>query len=306
MKVIPHTNEASLPPLAATIGFFDGVHLGHRFLIDQIKEIAVKKGLHSALVTFPSHPRKILQTDFCPQLLSSPTEKMDLLEATGVEYVILLPFTYELSMLSAKAFMQLLRDRFHIRTLVIGYDHRFGHNRLENVEDYCRYGEELALDIVRVPAYTNGENKISSSTIRRLLKEGDVARAARVLGYNYCLGGTVIDGCKVGRTLGFPTANLQINCPDKLLPAEGVYAVYVYVEGKKWQGILNIGRRPTFTDETEVRIEVHILHFSGDLYRQNMRLEFVERLRAEEKYDTVDALVAQMHKDRETAARILT
>ncbi len=306
MKIIPYTNETGLPPLVATIGFFDGVHLGHRFLIHQTVETAVERGMHSALVTFPVHPRQVIQTDYRPQLLSSPAEKLELLETTGAEYAILLPFTFELSQLSAKAFMQLLRDQFNIRVLVTGYDHRFGHNRLEGFEDYCRYGAELGIGIVRAPAYADGETRISSSIIRRLLKEGDVAHAARLLGYNYHLGGTVVDGYKVGRTLGFPTANLQTDCAGKLVPAEGVYAVYVHMEGKKWQGMLNIGHRPTFNCGTDVSIEVHVLHFSGDLYQQEMRLEFVERLRAEKKYDTADALVAQMRKDREEVARLLT
>lgn len=305
MEIRSDINHQPLPPTVATIGFFDGVHRGHRFLINQVKKAAVKDGLCSALVTFPVHPRQVMQSTYRPQLLSSPKEKLELLETTGVDYCILLPFTQELSKLSAKEFMQLLRDKFNIRMLVIGYDHRFGHNRSDSFEDYCRYGNELDIYIVRARAYTDGEDKISSSVIRQLLKEGEVGQAAKFLGYNYYLDGTVVDGYKVGRKIGFPTANLQVDCSDKLIPSEGVYAVYVYVEGKKWAGMLNIGHRPTLNNGKDLSIEVNILHFSDDIYHKEMRIEFVKYLRPEEKYDTIDALIAQMHKDREETAKIL-
>lgn len=305
MEIRSDINHQTFPPSAATIGFFDGVHLGHRFLINQVKEVAAKDGLCSALITFPVHPRQVIQTTYRPQLLSSPTEKIDLLGTTQVDYCILLPFTQELSLLSAREFMRLLRDKFNIHTLVIGYDHRFGHNRSESFDDYCRYGEELNIYIVRARAYTDGEDKISSSVIRQLLKEGKVSQAEKFLGYNYYLDGTVVDGYKVGRKIGFPTANLQVNCSDKLIPSEGVYAVYVYVEGKKWAGMLNIGHRPTINNGKNLSIEVNILNFSEDIYHKEMRIEFVKYLRPEEKYDTIDALIAQMHKDREETARIL-
>lgn len=305
MKVVSDLHPFPLPPSVATIGFFDGVHRGHRFLINQVKEAAAKDGLCSALVTFPVHPRQVIQTTYRPLLLTSPQEKIELLETTAADYCILLPFTHELSLLSAKEFMQLLRDKFNIRTLVIGYDHRFGHNRSESFDDYCRYGKELDIYIERARAYTDGEAKISSSVIRQLLKEGNVSLAAKFLGYNYFLDGTVVDGYKVGRKIGFPTANLQVDCPDKLIPSEGVYAVYVYVEGKKWAGMLNIGHRPTLNNGMNLSIEVNILGFSDNIYHKEMRIEFVKYLRAEEKYDTIDALIAQMHKDREETARIL-
>ena len=250
MEIISDINHQALPPSVATIGFFDGVHRGHRFLINQVKEVADKDGLYSALVTFPMHPRQVIQTTYHPQLLSSPKEKLELLETTQVDYCLLLPFTQELSLLSAREFMQLLRNKFNIHTLVIGYDHRFGHNRSESFEDYCRYGEELNIYMVRARAYTDGEDKISSSVIRQLLKEGKVSQAAQFLGYNYYLDGTVVDGYNVS-------------------------------------------------------IEVNILNFSEDIYHKEMRIEFVKYLRPEEKYGTIDELIAQMHKDREKTAKIL-
>lgn len=305
MKIISDINRQALLPSVATIGFFDGVHRGHRFLIDQVKEVAATNGLCSALITFPIHPGQVMQTMYQPQLISSPKEKLELLETTDVDYCVLLPFTHELSLLSAREFMKLLRDNFNIRALVIGYDHRFGHNRSESFEDYCRYGKELNIYIVRARAYTDGEAKISSSVIRQLLKEGDVSRAAKFLGYNYFLDGTVVDGYKIGRKIGFPTANLKVDCSDKLIPSEGVYAVYVYVKDKKWAGMLNIGHRPTINNGKNLSIEVNILNFSDNIYHEEMRIEFVKYLRPEEKYDNVDALIAQMHKDRDETARLL-
>lgn len=306
MDILSGINHSSLPPSAATIGFFDGVHRGHRFLIEQVKEVAAKDGLCTALVTFPTHPRQVIQTTYRPQLLSSPTEKLELLETTQADYCILLPFTPELAQLSAREFMHLLRHKFNIRTLVIGYDHRFGHNRSESFEDYCRYGEELGIYIVRARAYTDRNDKISSSAIRQLLKEGNVEQAAHFLGYSYHLDGTVVDGYKVGRKIGFPTANLQVDCSDKLIPARGVYAVYVYVEGKRRAGMLNIGNRPTINNGNDLSIEVNILHFAEDIYHKSMRVEFVKYLRPERKYDTIDKLIAQMHKDRMEVTRLLS
>lgn len=305
MRIVTDVNNQPLLPSAATIGFFDGVHCGHRYLISQVKETAAREGLCSALVTFPVHPRQVIQTTYCPQLLSSPEEKLELLEATETDYCILLPFTHELSLLSAKEFMQLLHTKFNIHTLVIGYDHRFGHNRSEGFEDYCRYGKETGIQIVHARAYTEGEQKVSSSAIRQLLQKGDVNFAAQLLGYHYHLDGTVVDGYKVGRKIGFPTANLKVESPEKLIPAEGVYAVYVYVKGEKRAGMLNIGHRPTLDNGMDQSIEVNILDFSENIYHKEMRIEFILRLRPEIKYDTVDALVAQMHKDKEEATRIL-
>ena len=305
MQLLRNIPEVLPQPCVATIGFFDGVHRGHRYLIEQVREAAVACGFASGVVTFPVHPRKVVQPEYRPELLTTYEEKVSLLAETGLDYCMMLDFTPEIAILSAREFMLFLRNHYNIRALVIGYDHRFGHNRSENFEDYCRYGEELNIYIVRARAYTDKEGKISSSVIRQLLKEGEVSQAAKFLGYNYYLDGTVVDGYKVGRKIGFPTANLQVDCSDKLIPSEGVYAVYVYVEGKKWAGMLNIGHRPTINNGNNLSIEVNILNFSENIYHKEMRIEFVKYLRPEEKYDTIDALIAQMHKDREKTARIL-
>lgn len=299
MRTITPGTLHSLPPCAATIGFFDGVHRGHRFLLEQVKEEAAGKGLCPSVITFPTHPRQVLQPDFHPQLLSTPAEKLHLLEEAGIANCILLPFTAELSRLSAKEFMLLLRTEYNVRTLVIGYDHRFGHNRLESFEDYVRYGQELDIDIVQARAYTQENAKVSSSAIRELLSQGEVHTASRLLGYPYPLEGTVTDGYRVGRKIGFPTANLRIDHPFKLVPAEGVYAVKVEVEGQQHLGMLNIGHRPTLNNGADRSIEVHILDFAGDIYRQNIRIEFLRFLRPEIKFASIEELISQIEKDKE-------
>ena len=303
MNVIEDIHPQS--PTVATIGFFDGVHLGHRFLIQQVKVAATQTGWQSSIITFPVHPRQVIQSEFQPQLLSSPEEKIELLASTGVDNCILLPFTRELSQLTAYEFMQLLYDKYKVRMLVIGYDHRFGHNRTETCEDYCRYGRELGIHIMQATAYTQEQDKVSSSAIRRALQTGDIRTATKFLGYHYYLEGTVVDGYKVGRKIGFPTANLRVDFPNKLIPSIGVYAVCVYVNGGKYKGMLNIGYRPTINNGTDLSIEVHILDFQGDIYHQKMRIEFIDFLRPEEKFNSVDELILQMQKDKEDTIRVL-
>ena len=305
MNLIEDTYPQALPPTVATIGFFDGVHLGHRYLINQVKIAASQCGWCSSIITFPVHPRQVIQSDYQPQLLSSPEEKIELLSQTGVDNCILLPFTQELSKLTAYEFMQLLYDKYKVRMLVIGYDHRFGHNRAETFEDYCRYGRELGIHIMQATAYTQEQDKVSSSAIRRALLSGDVMTAQKYLGYNYFLEGTVVSGYQVGRKIGFPTANLRVDFPYKLIPSIGVYAVRVQVAGQQWKGMLSIGYRPTINNGNDLSIEVHILDFQGDIYNQKMRLEFIEFLRPEVKFDSVDELIAQMHKDKEETIKVL-
>ena len=292
-------------PTVATIGFFDGVHLGHRFLIQQVKVAAIQTGWQSSIITFPVHPRQVIQSDYQPQLLSSPEEKIELLASTEVGNCILLPFTFELSMLTAREFMQLLYDKYHVRMLVIGYDHRFGHNRAEMFEDYCRYGRELGIHIMQATAYTQEQDKVSSSAIRRALQTGDIRTATKYLGYHYFLEGTVVDGYKVGRKIGFPTANLRVDFPNKLIPSVGVYAVFVHINGQKYKGMLNIGHRPTINNGNDLSIEVHILDFKEDIYHQKIRIEFIDFLRPEMKFNSVDELIQQMQKDKEASIQIL-
>ena len=305
MNIIRDTHPQALTPSVATIGFFDGVHLGHRHLINQVKMAASLNGWCSSIITFPVHPRQVIQSNYQPSLLSSPEEKVELLGTTGIDNCILLPFTRELSQLTAREFMQLLYDNYKVRMLVIGYDHRFGHNRAETFEDYCRYGRELGIHIMQATAYTQEQDKVSSSAIRRALLSGEISTATKYLGYNYFMQGTIVSGYQVGRKIGFPTANLQVDFSNKLIPAIGVYAVRVSVNGQNYKGMLNIGHRPTINNGTDLSIEVHILDFEGDIYNQPMRIEFVDFLRPEAKFQSVDELVLQIQKDKEAALLML-
>lgn len=307
MQIITDAIQSfSFPPCAATIGCFDGVHRGHQYLLQQVTEVARQEGLCTALITFPVHPRQVMQSDYQPQLLSCLPQKTNLIQSLPGDYCIMLPFTHELSCLTAREFMQFLHQQYNVRILVIGYDHRFGHNRSEGFEDYCRYGEELHIKVVQAQALTEENISISSSVIRALLKEGNITQANHYLGYSYYLDGTVVNGYKVGRKLGFPTANLLPSCPDKLIPAEGVYAVYTYIEGQRYKGMLNIGCRPTVHNGTNRSIEVNILDFSGDIYHKQMRIEFQHFIRKEQSFPNLDALIEQLKEDKNTVSELLT
>lgn len=306
MEIIKDIDKINIEPCVATIGFFDGVHQGHRFLINQIKAVARAKGLRSALITFSAHPRKVMQKDYQPQLLSTPKEKAELLATTGVDYCIVLDFTPEIAQLTACEFMEdILKKKLNVASLVIGYDHRFGHNRAEGFDDYYQYGTKIGMEVLRAKACIINDVNVSSSVIRLLLQEGEIDMATKCLGYNYYLDGTVVDGYKVGRTIGFPTANLKVEDQDKLVPADGVYAVKVTVAGQEYMGMLDIGHRPTFNNGTNKSIEVNILDFNSDIYEQFIRITFIRRIRSDIKFKKVEDLIAQLHRDEAEVRHIL-
>lgn len=312
MQLLCDTSDIAFRPSVATIGFFDGVHRGHRYLIEQVREAAAARGLASSVITFPMHPRKVMQSDYHPELLTTCDEKVTLLAQTGIDSCIMLDFTPEVARLSAKEFMSILKERYRIQALVIGHDHRFGHNRSEGFEDYVRYGKALGMEILLARAYTykrevaETEVTISSSVIRRLLQEGNVSEAAEYLGYDFFLEGTVVGGYHVGRKIGFPTANLRVTDPAKMIPADGVYAVHVFLEGKKYGGMLSIGYRPTLDNGPDRSIEVHIFHFNADIYNQPMRISFVRRTRPELKFNSMDELIERLHLDEAEIKGILS
>ena len=292
---------------AATIGFFDGVHQGHRFLIDGLCRIARERGMRSMVITFARHPRQVLQTDWQPQLLSTLDEKRELLRQTGVDCVEVLQFDVAMSELSAHDFMQqVLKERLGVELLLTGYDNRFGHNRAEGFDDYVNYGRELGIEVMAGEPLAVKDTNVSSSRIRKLLQEGDVADAALCLGYPYPLSGCVVHGEQIGRQLGFPTANLALDDACKLIPERGVYAVSVSIEGDScvYGGLMNIGRRPTFEGH-HTTLEVHLLQYSGDLYGKRLTVRFIARLREERPFPDRDALIVQMNEDKQQALQIL-
>jgi riboflavin kinase/FMN adenylyltransferase len=298
MQIIDNIPDFPLEPCVATIGFFDGVHLGHCFLIEQVKKLAKDQGLRSALISFPVHPRQVMKSDYRPELLTTPEEKIELLKAQDVDYCVMLDFTVELSQLSALSFMtDILQERYNVSTLIIGYDHRFGHNRSEGFDDYVRYGEQIGMNVYRAQACMLDDLSISSSLVRTHLLEGNIALSTRYLGYNYSIEGIVVGGYRVGRTIGFPTANLDLRESNKLIPSDGVYAVRVEVKGRIYAGMLNIGYRPTLDNGSRKSIEVHILRFAEDIYDEKIRLYFVSRIRSEMKFSGLDELIAQLKRD---------
>ncbi|MCD8183137.1 MAG: bifunctional riboflavin kinase/FAD synthetase [Bacteroides sp.] len=306
MQLLWGTSDNVVRPSVATIGFFDGVHRGHRFLIEQVRDIATTRNLASSVITFPVHPRKVMHPDFHPELLTTCDEKVALLADVGLDYCIMLDFTPELAHLSAKQFMTILKENYRIEALVIGHDHRFGHNRSEGFEDYVRYGQELGMEVILARAYSNDGIMVSSSVIRRLLSEGNASDAGDCLGYPFFLDGTVVGGYHVGRKISFPTANLRVNDAEKLVPADGVYAVYVFVGGQKYAGMLSIGYRPTLNNGTDRSIEVHIFHFDANIYNQPMRISFVRYTRPELKFNSIEELIEQLHKDAAEVKVILS
>lgn len=283
----------------ASVGFFDGVHIGHRHLIKQVKEKARELGLPSAIVTFPVHPRKVLQKNYQPALLCGYEEKLEQLSTTQIDYCISLPFTQELSRLSAREFMgDVLKKQIGVRTLFVGYDHRFGYNREEGFSAYQSYGEQLGIQVIQAGEYqVEGEN-VSSTKIRLLLKKGEIQQANSLLSYNYTLSGKIVEGYRVGRTIGFPTANIRSWERFKVVPELGVYAVLVHIRDIIYEGMLYIGTRPTLHDDPEISVEVNIFDFSGDLYNQSLTVEFIDFIRADRKFDAMEELVTQIHKDK--------
>lgn len=287
----------------ATIGFFDGVHRGHRFLIDQLCTLATERELDSLIVTFDRHPRQVICTDYVPELLSTYEEKDALLKQTPVNEIEFLHFTKEMSRFTASDFMQqVLCKKLNVQVLLMGYDHRFGHNG-GTPDDYIRWGREFGMEVLMAQELPDG--KVSSSRIRNLLKEGELETANALLGRSYTLDGMVVEGHKVGRTMGFPTANLQLN-PEKLLPAKGVYAVRcTTADGDHLNGVLNIGNRPTIGNGDDISVEVHLLHYTGDLYGQQVQLELEKRIRCEMEFASKEELRQQIEEDISTAQKIL-
>ncbi|MDO5523641.1 MAG: bifunctional riboflavin kinase/FAD synthetase [Bacteroidia bacterium] len=303
---LSYKSKAALPEVVATLGFFDGVHIGHRHLIEQVKAGAKQAGLPSAVITFPVHPRKVLQADYQPKLLCGYEEKLEQLATTGVDYCISLPFTPELSMLDAEDFIvKVLHEKIRTKTLLIGYDHRFGHNREDGFDQYVEHGKKVGMQLVQATEMRVDNEDVSSSRIRRLLMQGEIETANRLLTYNYTLSGKIVEGYRVGRTIGFPTANVKAWEKYKVVPLLGVYAVLVHFQGEIHQGMLYIGTRPTLQNGTEISVEVNIFDFGGDLYNKSLTVEFIDFIRGDEKFDTLQQLVDQIYKDKESVMKRL-
>jgi riboflavin kinase / FMN adenylyltransferase len=303
-----HYDIDQLPPFrnaVITIGTFDGVHKGHQQIITAMQKVAAAINGETVVITFSPHPRKIIQPDVSLEMINTLPEKIQLLNDKGIDQLVVVPFTRSFASMSAQTYIRsFLVERFHPHTIIIGYDHHFGNNRegnfsmLEEKKKHFNYG------LVEIPKQVLNEISVSSTRIRSALKTGDIATANELLGYSFSFEGTVVHGEKLGRELGYPTANLEYSDPDKIRLGEGVYAAKVKWEGTTKNGMLSIGTRPTFNDKAE-RVEINIFDFDEDIYGRSIQIIPVAFLRPQEKYHSASELVAQLEKDRSESIQVL-
>ena len=300
MKIFNSIQEFdSATKTIVTLGTFDGVHKGHKSILDKLITSSKASGCESVVLTFFPHPRMVLQQNTDLKLLNTIDEKAALLEKEGVDNLIIHPFDHAFSRLTAEEFVKdILVDKLNIHKIIIGHDHRFGRNRTATIDDLIRFGEEFGFEVEKISALAVDEISVSSTKIRNALNEGNIDYANNFLGYPYFINGTVVQGKQLGRTINFPTANIQPTESYKLIPANGVYVVSSVLNGKTVYGMMNIGNRPT-VDGVGTTIEVHYHDFNEDLYGQLLKVSIHHRLRDEVKFESFDALKLQLEKDKE-------
>ena len=284
-----------------TIGTFDGIHIGHQKILKHVVKLASKQGYDPVVLTLFPHPRMILQKDDSIKLLNTIDERVELLKSYGIKKVIVKEFTKEFANLSAKDYVkQILVDELNTKQVVIGYDHHFGKNRSANIKDLKSFGKLYNFKVEEILAQDIEEVTVSSTNIRNALDEGKVDLANSYLGYNFYITGTVIKGKGLGRTIDYPTANIHIKESYKLIPSDGVYVVKSKIENNSIFGMMNIGTNPTVNGRTR-SIEVHFFDFNADIYNTELKIEFLKRLRSEQKFENLEALKSQLKKDKEAA-----
>jgi riboflavin kinase/FMN adenylyltransferase len=288
-----------------SVGTFDGVHLGHQMIIRRMKEIAASTGGETVIITFDPHPRKVIYPDSADmKLINSPRQKIELLEKIGIDHLIILPFTTELSQMTSGEFIkQILADKIHARMIVVGYDHHFGKGRQGDFSNLVAFGKKYGFKAEEVPPQIIDEIAVSSSKIRKALFEGKVKLANKMLGYEYSLSGKVIEGLKLGSRMRFPTANIEIEDKQQLIAGDGVYACRVTWKNRQYYGMGSIGTRPTF-DWHDLAIEVHIFGFHHEIYGDDLTIYWVERTRDELKFNDIEGLRQQLITDREKVLQI--
>lgn len=289
-----------------TIGTFDGVHIGHQKILKKITQIANEENYESVVLTFFPHPRMVLQQDNSIKLLNTICEKEKLFENIGIDHLIIHPFDEEFSKLSAEDFVKkILVDQLNIQKIVIGYDHRFGKDRSANLDDLIEFGIKYNFEVEQISAEEINNNAVSSTKIRNSLLDGDIETANSYLGYPYNFTGTVVKGKQLGRTIGFPTANISIEEEYKLLPKNGVYIVQTCVEGMDYFGMMNIGTRPTI-DGTTQSVEVYILDFGKEIYNTKLTISVLKFIREEKKFESFEHLKEQIEKDKITTIKFVS
>lgn len=288
-----------------TIGTFDGVHMGHRKILDKVITEAELRNEESVVLTFYPHPRFILNENSDLKLLNTIEEKTELLSKTGLDALIIHPFSKEFANLSAEEFVKtILVDQLHISKIIIGYDHKFGKNRTADIHDLIQFGAKYNFEVEQITAQELDEIAVSSTKIRTALGEGNITLANNYLGYPYSLSGKVIHGNQIGRTIGFPTANIQMADTFKLIPKKGVYVVRCLIKDQLVKGVMNIGNRPT-VDGTSLSIEVHLLDFDATLYGFEISVYLLDFIRDEQKFENLEALTSQIEDDKKKAIQFL-
>ena len=289
-----------------TTGVFDGVHLGHKVIVSSLIAAAKNNNGVSLLVTFDPHPRFVLQENCDLKLINTLDEKIYLLEKSGIDYLLIIPFTKEFSNISSLEFVKdILVNQLKTKKLIIGYDHHFGKNREGSFEHLKQFGPIYGFDVQEIPVQDVNNINVSSTKIRMALEEGNLSLAKQLLGYSYFLSGEVVKGNQNGQKIGFPTANISLINEVKIIPKNGVYAVNVIAKGKEYQGMLNIGYRPTVLGNNLLSVEVNLFNFSENLYGDKIKVEFIKRIREEIKFESLESLKFQLQKDKEMCLGIL-
>ncbi|MEL1240602.1 bifunctional riboflavin kinase/FAD synthetase [Flavobacterium flavipallidum] len=299
MKIFNSIKDFSSPKKTIlTLGTFDGVHIGHKKILEKVIQNTLDNTYESLVLTFFPHPRMILQERSEIKLLNTISEKVNLLEQLGIENLVIHPFDESFSRLTAEEFVKtVLVEQFKIHKIIIGYDHRFGRNRTADINNLIEFGEKYGFEVEQISAQEINDISVSSTKIRNAIQEGNMHLANNYLGYDYFLSGTVIKGKQLGRTIGFPTANLSIEEDYKLIPQKGVYIVSSQISNQKVFGMMNIGLNPTVGGE-QLSIEIHFLNFDADLYNQKVSVSILKRIRGEEKFNSIDSLKVQIEKDK--------
>lgn len=292
-------------PKVTTIGTFDGIHIGHQKILKRVVKLAKKQDFEPVVLTLFPHPRMVLHKDDSIKLLNTIDERVELLKSLGIKEVIVKEFTKEFANLSAKDYVkQILIDELNTKQIVIGYDHHFGKNRSANIEDLKEFAQLYDFKVEEISAQDIEDVTVSSTKIRNALNKGEVALANSFLGYSFFITGTVVKGKGLGRTINFPTANIYIKETYKLIPNDGVYVVKSKIAGQTVFGMMNIGTNPTVDGKTH-SIEVHFFDFNADIYNTELKVEFLKRLRSEQKFESIEALKKQLKKDREAALEFI-
>ena len=302
MNINHSLNHFSKEKTVATIGTFDGVHIGHQKIIERLVNTAKLNDLKSVVLTFFPHPRMVLQKDANIKLINTIDERSKILDRLGLDHLFIKTFTKEFSRLTAEDFVtNVLIGQLNIKKIIIGYDHHFGRNRTANIDDLKRFGELYDFEVEEISAQDINDVSVSSTKIRKALKEGDIKTANSYLGYNFMLTGTIIRGKGLGKTLGFPTANLDIAEDYKLIPKYGVYVVKSIYKGQVIYGMMNIGNNPTINNDTNQYIEIHFFNFDRTIYNDSLTVELLNRLRDEQKFNSLSDLKKQLETDKKIA-----